>query len=173
MKYVYEFTNKRKVTEREFIRWFEKKFFYTIRKFNMVNKGDIIKYSGENNFRDVVLEYLLKMLVIKFPVKLVKSSKKVKKIAFSDTTDIIASKIINEIFKGDISRLKIKPVEGKIIRPLYLFLDKEVLLYAKLRNLKFKKEKGKKDNLNDFINELELKHLEIKHSIVKSYLGLI
>lgn len=91
---------------------------------------------------------------------------------YPDTTDTIAIKIIYEIFEGKISKLKIKPVESKIIRPFYLFLDKEVLLYAKLKKLKFKEQVDKGNKLSKFINELEIKHPEIKHSIIKSYLDL-
>lgn len=173
MNYVYEFANKRKVTKAEFFRWFEKKFFYTIRKFNMINEGDIIQYNNKKGFRDVVLEHLLNILILKAPVKIVKYPKKANKISFSDTSDSISNQIISSLFKGDLSKLKIKPLERNIIRPLYLFLDKEVLLYAKLKKLGFKKEKVSKDKLNNFINDLESKHNELKHSIVKSYLELV
>ena len=66
MKYVYEFTNKRKLTKREFIRWFEKKFLYTIRKFQMIKKNDIVGYEKKSDFRGIVLESLLKMFAEKF-----------------------------------------------------------------------------------------------------------
>jgi len=63
-----------------------------------------------------------------------------------------------------------------VIKPLYLFLDEEVLLYAKLKKLKFKKEikgkKTKKDKISNFIDDLEVKHPEIKHAIINSYLEL-
>ena len=40
-KPVYEFTNQRKLCKACFIHWFEKKFLYTIRKFNMIRFGNI------------------------------------------------------------------------------------------------------------------------------------
>jgi len=178
----------------------------------MIKKGDVLGYKKSNDFRDVVLEDLLKMFVKRMPVEIVKlgatplgvypkgtrtSSRpqiaecrgKATKIAIPETTDLISNKIINEIFKGDFSKLKLKPLENKIIKPLCLFLDREVLLYAKLNGLKFspsgvprdiskemptrgKEIKEKNDKVGKFINELEKKHPEIKHSIVKSYLEL-
>ena len=65
---------------------------------------------------------------------------KVSKIAIPSTTDLIAYGILNELINGKNKNLKkLLPVENKVIKPLYLFLDKEVLLYAKLKKLKFKK----------------------------------
>ena len=174
MKYVYEFTNKRKVTKREFIHWFQKKFLYTIRKFKMISQNDIIGFENKGDFRGVVLENLLEMFTERAMVDIVKlPSKKITKIAVPFTTDTEADKIVNIIVKNNISKLKDSgPISGKLIKPLYLFLDKEVLLYAKLMNLKFKKTKEDKDKLSRFIDDLENKHPEIKHSIIKSYLEL-
>ena len=58
---VYEFTNKRKLCRACFIRWFQKKFLYTIRKFKMIDKGDLIGFKNKRYFRDAVLDDLLKM----------------------------------------------------------------------------------------------------------------
>jgi len=98
---------------------------------------------------------------------------KVDKIAISSTIDQESNDFIYEIINGNLKKLnKIKPVWGKSIKPLYLFLDKEVLLYAKLKGLKFIKKKQKKDKISNFINELEKKHPEVKRAIVNSYLKL-
>ena len=177
MKHVYEFTNQRKLTKREFIRWFQKKFLYTIRKFKMAGKNDIIAYENKGDFRGVVLENLLQMFSERALIKIFKrsgrSKKKFTKKAVTFTTDTEANKIIQILIKGKIDGLKeLAPVYNKIIKPLFLFLDKEVLLYAKLMNLKFKKTAEKKDKISDFVDNLEKKHPEIKNSIVSSYLGL-
>jgi len=175
MKYVYEFTNKRKLTKKEFIHWFQKKFLYTIRKFQMIKSRDIVGYQNKDNFREVVLENLLKMLSEKSYIKIIKlpSRKKITKKAIALTTDLEADKIVNIIINGKAKELnEIKAVGNKIIKPLYLFLDKEVLLYANLMGLKFKKISKKKDKISKFIDYLEKKHPEIKHSILKSYLDL-
>jgi len=226
MKYVYEFTNKRKLTKAEFLKWFQKKVLYTIRKFEMVRNGDVICYKNSGNFRDAVLEDILKMFAEKADVRLVKlfsptqfaiplvhhqpipreiahpppsnflsplfinnylnpktnyyhkiahHINKIKpiKIAISSTTDTEADKLIHILVKGNAKNMKeLAPVCKKTIKPLYLFLDEEVLLYANLKKLKFRKMKEKKDEISVFIDELEKKHPEIKRAVVKGYLEL-
>lgn len=170
-KPVYEFTNKRKVCKTCFIRWFEKKFLYTIRKFDMVSRGEIVFYKKEKDFRSAVLEEVLKMFGKNGEIKIATKGEH-NKLALADTTDIIARNVVKEIVDGKLEFKKYKPVEGKIIRPLCLFLDEEMLLYAKLKGLKFDKVVEKKNKIDVFIDELEKKHLEVKHAIVKGYLGL-
>jgi len=177
MNYVYEFTNKRKVTKKEFIHWFEKKFLYTLRKFNMTEKGDLIVVENKGDFRGVVLKHLMTMFAEKAPVKIAESGKgkcrKYTKIAVTATTDTEAERITNILVKGNADALnELKPANNKVIKPLFLFLDKEVILYAKLMGLKFKAVKERKDRLSVFVNDMEKKHPEIKHSIVKSFLEL-
>lgn len=177
---VYEFTNKRKVCKACFLRWFFKKFLYTIRKFKMINKDELIGYVSGGCFRGVVLEEMLNMFAEKAPIEIVKLKgspsklpkipKKVDKLAISNTSDVLAINLIQNLINKKIDQ--IKPVERKIIRPLLLFLDKEVLLYAKLRGLKFKKVKEKKDNLGKFLDEMEQKHPEMKRAIVNGCLTL-
>jgi len=168
---VYEFTNKRKLCRRCFVAYFQKKVFYTIRKFNMAHSGHVIFYKKGNDFRDVVLEDVLKMFSEKANAKLAKSAKKADKVAVSSTLDSEAYEITNELMKENF-KMKFEPVENKIIKPLYLFLDEEVLLYAKIKKLKFKNEKEKKNKIGNFIDELEIKHPEIKRAIVNGMLGL-
>ena len=184
-KPVYEFTNQRKLCKTCFIRWFQKKVLYTIRKFRMIKKGDVIAYKKSSGFRGIVLEDVLKMFAEKAPVEIVELNnkcKKVSKIAIASTTDLEANKIIHFLIKV-VNKLE-TAVEGrhqaypkvlhtgaKIIKPLYLFLDKEVLLYAKLRGLKFKKIDVELDEISKFVNELEIKHPEVKQAVVSSWLG--
>ncbi len=172
VKYVYQFTNGRELTKAEFLKWFRKKFLYVIRKFGMIEKGDVLGFRKKKDFRSVVLEDLLDFFVEKAPVKVVRLPKKSNKIVESTTSDQVSEKLTLELFKGDISKLKLKPVSENTIRPLYLFLDKEILLYAKLKGLKFKEPKFKQNKISKFIRKLESKHLELKHSIVKSYLEI-
>jgi len=174
---VYEFTNKRKLCKTCFIKWFQKKFLYTLRKFHMIKKNEIVSYENKGDFRGVVLQELLEIFAEKGAIKLVKFSnkKKTDKIAVSETSDTISNNIIHNLIKGKINVKEDLPVYGKIIKPLYLFLDKEVLLYAKLKKLKFKEIKSneKKDEISEFINNLEDKHPEVKHSIIQSYSELV
>lgn len=174
-KPVYEFTNRRKVCKSCFVRYFQKKFLTTIRKFSMIKKGDVVGYKKITGVRDVVLKDLLEMFSEKGMVEIVKlpSKKKIDKIAVSSTIDYESDKIVHILVSGNAKELKsVKPVDKKIIKPLYLFLDKEVMLYSKIKKLKFKGVKEKKYKLSIFIDELEKKHPEIKRAILNSYLEL-
>lgn len=166
IKPVYEFTNKRKVCGNCFVKWFEKKIFYTIRKFEMVKQGDVVKYSGGDNFRDVVLENVLKTMAEKGRIKLTHGTKFDKK-AVPLTIDLIAYKIFNEFIFGDVKDLS---ESKKIVSPLRLFLDKEILLYAKLKRLNFKEYKKRENKIQIFIDKLEKKHPEVKRSIVNGFI---
>lgn len=170
-KPVHVFTNKRKVCKTCFIRWFQSKVLYTIKKFSMVKKGDVIGYKPGRGFREAVLEDVLRYYETRAPVEVVKlPNKKVNKRAISSTSDMIAKEIVSNLINGNLKNIKERPVEGQIIKPLYLFLDKEVLLYAKLRNLKFTKSKDSEDKLDRFIDSMEKKHPEVKRAIVNGYL---
>lgn len=199
---VYEFTNQRKLCARCFINYFQKKVLYIIRKFKMIRNNDVVVYENKGNFRGVVLEDVLKMFAEKAMVDLVKlrsqardidkklitknssvnSSKKfrakrgksrIHKIAIPSTIDTESDKLVHNLIKGNVKSLKeLGPVNKNLVKPLYLFLDEEVLLYAKLRKLKFKKQKIEKDKISSFIDDLEIKHPEIKRAIINSYLEL-
>lgn len=170
-KPVYEFTNKRKLCKRCFINYFQKKVLYTIRKFNMIKKGNVIAYRKNNDFKGIILEEMLKFIAGKTEIKL--NSKKTNKIAVGSSVDSEADNVIKTLIKGNVSELKRNlPVQGNIIKPLYLFLDEEILLYAKLKHLKFKKSKLKRDKIKTFEDEFEKKHPEVKRAIVNSILEL-
>lgn len=173
---VYEFTNQRKLCKNCFIRYFQKKVFYVIRKFEMIKKNDILGYVNKGYFRDVVLEEVLEVFSRKAHIELIKlpSKKRIIKKAISSTIDLSSDYLIHEIIKGNIKNLKnISPIDKKMIKPLYLFLDEEVLLYAKLKKLKFKKVKEKnQDKISSFIEVMEKKHPEIKHAVINSYLEI-
>ena len=167
---VYEFTNKRKVCRTCYVRWFQKKIFYTIRKFEMIKPGEIILSQKKNDFRSAVLEDVLKSLAENERIKIILRGRH-DKLAVSDTIDLISYKIINTIIQDNILNLKnLKPLSKNTIRPFYLFLDKEILLYAKLKNLRFKIINEKKDKIADFIDGLEKKHPEVKRAIVNGFL---
>lgn len=234
-KPVYEFTNKRKVCARCFIKWFQKKVLFTIRKFKMISHNNVIVYEKKNDFRNVVLEDVLKMYAEKSNISLIKlhsplardinkkmfnkeiynksdnkhyyisdvfqrkiltksdlelnkfQTKRGKsereweefnkrnnfKIALASTTDSIANRIVHILIQGDASKLKqFSPTYKKTIEPLCLFLDKEVLLYAKLKKLKFKEQCKDDDEISKFINELEQKHPEIKRAVVNYWMKI-
>jgi tRNA(Ile)-lysidine synthase TilS/MesJ len=139
----------------------------------MIKKGDRIFYRKKNDFKNIVLIEMLKFIADKTNIALSPSEKKSNKFAIDSSIDSESEKIIKILIKGNASDLKkYLPIEGNMIKPLYLFLDQEILLYAKLRNLKFKKEKKKKDKIKNFEDEFEKKHPEVKRAIVNSLLEL-
>jgi len=177
LKPIYVFTNKRQVCARCFINYFQKKFLYTIRKFKMLNRNDIVLCENKKqDFRKVVLKYLLKTFSERSSIKItnLKTKANSTKKAIATTTDLAAYEIIlSTINKNSRDFSKMLPVVKKTIKPLYLFLDKEVLLYAQLKKLKFEKQQIKKtDKIVKFIDELEKKHPEIKRAIVSGFLKL-
>jgi tRNA(Ile)-lysidine synthase TilS/MesJ len=168
---VYEFTNKRKLCKRCFINYFQKKVLYTIRRFKMIKKGDKIFYKRNNDFKGIVLSEILKFISGKIEITLINSKNKADKIAIDSSLDSESENIIKILIKKNISDLKkFLPVYRKVIKPLYLFLDEEILLYARLKNLKFQKKKEKKDKIKNFEDELEKKHPEVKRAIVNTLL---
>jgi len=141
----------------------------------MIKSGEVVGYENKGNFRDVVLENVLKMFSEKAMIEIVKlsSGKKRNKKAITSSIDTESDSIVHILIQGDSNDLKnTSPVEGKIIKPLYLFSDKEILLYAKLKKLKFRKKNSRKDKISSFVEEMEKKHPEIKRAIVNSYLEL-
>ncbi len=171
---VYEFTNKRKLCKKCFIEYFQKKILYTIRKFNMIKTKDIVTYKKHDDFKGAVLRQILDFASSKMNFQIVNfSNKRANKTAVDSSLDSEAEDIIKILINKNISELKkYLPVGKNIIKPLYLFLDEEILLYAKLKNLKFKKTKLKKDRIKDLENEFEKKHPEVKRAIVSSLLEI-
>ncbi len=174
LKPVYEFTNKKKLCKRCFIKYFQKKFLYTIKKFKMIKKGDIIVYKDNNDVKNVVLKEMLRLLECRGIIKLINSNNnRINRIALTDNIDSESYYTINILIKNNASKLKeLSPGDKKMIKPLYLLTDEEVILYAKLKNLKFKEKKIQKDKISSFVDDLEKKHPEIKRAIVNSYLEL-
>lgn len=173
-KPVYEFTNKRKLCKRCFINYFHKKLLYTIRKFGMVKPSDVVGYKKTKDFRGVVLEEMLFFLKKKFELNLIKlPNEKANKIAVSSSLDFNSEGIIDSLIDGKIIDLKkYLPIEKKIIKPLYYFLDEEILLYARLKGLNFKEDKGKKNSIKEVIDGFEKTHPEVKRAIVNSLLTI-
>jgi len=172
-KPVYEFTNKRKLCKRCFINYFQKKVLYTIRKFKMIQRGDRIFYKKGNDFKAVVLKEMLKFVSDKADISLPNSRERANKTALDSSIDSEADKVVKILISGNVSDLKqFLPVYRNTIKPLYLFLDEEILLYAKLKNLKFQEKKEKQDKIKFFEDELEKKHPEVKRAIVNSVLEL-
>lgn len=170
---VYRFTNKRELCARCFIIYFQKKFLYTLRKFGMISDKDKVYFKKGKSADSVVLADLLKMFSEKSRFFLVNSKDRADKIAESTYLDSEAEQIIQEIISGDANNLeKFLPVAGKIVKPLYLFSREEILLYAKIKRIKFERLKKSEDKMEVFINQSEEKHPEVKRAIVNGLLKL-
>jgi tRNA(Ile)-lysidine synthase TilS/MesJ len=140
----------------------------------MIHSGEVVGYKKTSYLKGVVLEDLLIFLRKKSGIEFTKlPSNKTKKIAVDSSLDSEANEIVSSIIQGNALNLKKSlPVEGNIIKPLYLFLDEEILLYSKIKKLKFKKNKETNDKIKEFINEFEKKHPEVKRAVVNSLLEL-
>jgi tRNA(Ile)-lysidine synthase TilS/MesJ len=171
---VYEFTNKRKLCKNCFVNYFHKKLLFTIRKFSMIKSGEVIGFKKKNNFKGAVLEDMLNFFSKKSGISVVKfPNKKANKIANDSSIDSESNEIVKTIIEGNAINLKKDlPKEKNVIKPLYLFSNEEILLYAKIKNLKFKENKNKKDKINNFLDDFEKKHPEVKRAIVNSLLEL-
>lgn len=140
----------------------------------MIKGEDVIGYRKENTFGGVVLADILEFASQRAGFNLVKlPNKRANKIATDSSLDSESEEIVKILINENVSELKKDlPIQGNIIKPLYLFLNEEILLYATLRNLKFNKKKDKKDKIKTFENEFEKKHPEVKRAIVNSLLEL-
>jgi len=151
-KIVWEFTNKRKLTADDFIKYFEKKVKATIRKYNMP-----IKKIKKNNLKSKIINSIIKNL----PERKGKIS--------DESLNNLSNKIIYVMMHGRKSEL------GRLLprnQPLYFLSDKEILLYAKLKKIKGKiKEEKQFREVNKFIETIETKNPDIRHNIVTSLLN--
>jgi tRNA(Ile)-lysidine synthase TilS/MesJ len=143
----------------------------------MIQNGDIIYFKDNKDFRDRVLNDLLILLCKKSNIQLTNNKNKSNKTAVSLTIDSEAEKVVNNLINKKINSLEeaspiIKKGDNIIIKPLYLFTDEEVLLYAKLKELKYKSEIKKQNDISNFLNNLEKKHPEVKRAVVNGYMKL-
>jgi hypothetical protein len=135
---VWTFTNQKALNKKEFIYYFEKKVFKTIRKFEMLPKDKIFKIKKGGDLNTTVLT---KVLETKFEVKISD-----KPNTSSENLSTIAEDIFGNLLEGKFKGTKPK---DKLIYPLYYHSDAEIKLYAELTELK-----GKKTQRNGKIQEL-------------------
>jgi len=157
MKTVWTFTNKRELNKSEFLNYFERKVFRTIRKFQMLPKTKIFTLKENNNLNTQVLK---KILETKFQIKY--SNK-------PNTSQGNLSQITEDAFKN-ITKGNFNNPEPKNAPLLYLS-DKEIELYAKLKEIKGakRKEDAKIQNLFEkFLSknqDLEINILKAQNQI--------
>jgi tRNA(Ile)-lysidine synthase TilS/MesJ len=140
----------------------------------MISVKDIVGYKKGNDVKSVVLEEMLNFVSKKYGFNIaVLPNAKISKIALISSLDSESAKIISVLINGKSKELKsCFPISGKEVKPLYLFLDEEIILFAKLKGLKFKDNKQNSDKIKTFIGEMEKNHPEVKRAIVNSFLKL-
>jgi len=187
-KPVYVLTNKRKFCEKCFCRYFEKKVFSAIRKYSLLDNAKRI-YVLCTNLKGNTLFNILKKAGKKRGAEISKIKNEIpakgyEKLALEDSLDDTAFLIMMEmidknpnfsIAKPEIIRRTQRGI-ARCIKPLYFCLDREIVLYAKIKGIKEKTNAKEKDifksKVIDFINLMEKKHPEIKNAIVNSALQI-
>jgi hypothetical protein len=152
-KYVWEFTNQKKLTKSEFIDYFERKVFRTIRKYDMLPKDRVITLSKSDDLNTKVLQNILKK---KFKVELSTQPN-----IFSQNLSQAAEETFQNILQGKF----IGPKPDK--NPLYTLSDREVELYAKLIGISGKNRKVDK-KIQSLFNRFLKKNQDLEINIVNA-----
>ncbi len=153
-RHVWEFTNQKKLTKKEFLTYFEKKVFKTIRKNEIFPKDKVFRIKKGEDINTAILK---KILETKFEVK-----ESTRPNISSENSSDIAEKTFEEILKG-----KFKKGKGKNNRPLYFHSDKEIKLYAKLTNTKGEEKKRNK-KIQDLFRKFIDKNQDLELNILKA-----
>ena len=154
MKTVWTFTNQRELNKSQFLDYIERKVFRTIRKYQMLPKNKIIILNKSKSLNTTILKNILQT---KFQVK-----QSIKPNISSDNLSQIAEDIFKNILKGKFKE-KLKPNT-----PLIYFSDKEIELYAKLKNIKGVKRKQDK-KIQTLFGKFLKKNQDLELNIIKAH----
>ncbi|MDP2947217.1 MAG: hypothetical protein Q8N88_03810 [Nanoarchaeota archaeon] len=154
--FVWQFTNQKKLTKNEFIGYFEKKVFRNIRKYEMLPKNRLIKLKNSSDLNTTILKQILEQ---KFKIEF-----SIKPNFSSENLSEVAEKIFKNILVGKFTGPKPK---DKISRPLYFHSDKEVELYAELKNISGKKRKPD-DKIRSLFEKFIGKNPDLEINVVKA-----
>lgn len=153
-KFVWQFTNKRKLTAGEFMNYFERKVLSTIRKYKMP-----IEKVKEKSLKAKIINNIIKTL----PERKGKIS--------LESLDDISNTVLYIIMHDNQEKLKTLLPKNQ---PLYFLSDKEILLYAKIKKISGKLNNKTKDKklkeIDSFIKVIEEKNPDIRHNIVRALL---
>ena len=158
MKTVWTFTNQRELNKSQFLDYVERKIFRTIRKYQILPKNKIIILDKSKNLNAVVLKKILKT---KFQVK-----QSTKPNLSSDNLSQIAENIFKNILEGKF-HYPLPPTSY----PLIYLSDKEIELYAKLKNIKGTKRKQDK-KIQALFNKFLKKNQDLELNIIKAHFQL-
>ncbi|MGC9309653.1 MAG: hypothetical protein ACP5D2_03085 [Candidatus Nanoarchaeia archaeon] len=160
-KHVWEFTNQKKLTKKEFIRYVEKKIWKTIRKYRILPNDKVFKLTG----RDLNANVLKHVLSKKFTVK------KGKNISTFNLSDV-AERVFREVLKGNFEGKEMKELKPEYLKaPLYDLLDEEIELYAKLESIKGK-PKQRDARIQELFKPFKERNPDLEHNIVNAFLQL-
>ncbi len=151
--HVWEFTNQKKLSKKEFIDYFERKVFRTIRKNSMLPNNKVIALKKTSDLNTSVVK---KVIEKKFQV-----SYSTKPNLSSDNLSQFAEDTFKNILKGN---FKYKIPKNA---PLQNLSDKEVELYAKLTNTKGTKRKQDK-KIQSLFEKFLKKNQNLELNIIKA-----
>ena len=154
MKTVWKFTNQRELNKSQFLDYVERKVFRTIRKHQILPKNKTITLIKSQDLNTKVLKRILQT---KFQVE---TSKKPN--LSSDNLSQIAEDIFKNILKGKFKN------EIKNNYPLLYLSDKEIELYAKLKNIKGTKRKQDK-KIQTLFGKFLKKNQDLELNIIKAH----
>jgi len=150
---VWKFTNQRELNKSQFIDYFERKVFRTIRKDQSLPENKIIILKKSNDLNTAVLKNIIET---KFKVKFGE-----KPNMSSENLSQFAEDVFKNILKGNFKN----PIPKNA--PLSQLSDKEVELYAKLKNIKGAKRKQNK-KIQKLFNKFLKKNQDLELNIVKA-----
>lgn len=151
------FTNQRKLTKKEFINYFEKKVFKTIRKYKMLPKDKIFKFVNFNNLNAKILKLIIEK---KFVVE-----KSTKPNMNEDNLSVAAEDIFSKILEGKFSGQT--PKDKSLSRPLYFHSDAEIEVYSNLLKITGKKMQRNK-KIQELFNKFKDKNPDLEINVVKA-----
>ncbi len=150
---IWTFTNKKELNKSEFFNFFERKVFRTIRKFRMLPINKIFIFDKTDTLNTIVLKQILET---KFKVE----KKSIPNIS-SDNLSQTAENIFKNITKGNFN------YQIQTSAPLLYLSDKEIELYAKLKNIKGESRKSDRNIQKLFKNFLG-KNQDLEINILKA-----
>jgi hypothetical protein len=150
---VWTFTNKTQLNKKQFTDYIERKVFRTIRKHSLLPKSKTITLKKSPSLNTAVLKEILET---KFPVKFT-----AKPNFSSGNLSQIAEDTFKNVLKGSFTK---QPNEKA---PLQYLSDKEIELYAKLKNIKGVKRKQNK-KVQTLFQKFLGKNQDLELNIIKA-----
>lgn len=155
-RYVWEFTNQRRLDKKEFVKYFERKVFKTIRKYGMLPEDRIFKIKKDERMNTKILKGILEK---KFEV-IYSKEPNISSKNLSDSSEEIFENTLDGNFDGPLAK-------DKPFRPLYFHSDKEIEVYAQLNKIKYEKPKRNKEIQSLFLKFFD-KNPDLELNVVKA-----